>query len=235
MIFTNAYVYYALPDQGQPKSGEGVTSVTAAAVGDNDPSSSAQFGAGPNDAFINQVADLVTKKIQGNNSVPSPHFNLVNPNWKYYEIAQPTVVSTDSTPNTRPPDHFSNPIFTIKSNDSFDEKHLLKKVPKPFQNNAALLLKAFDERPNELTWDSSGNVYINEQSVPNCNMFNIFPYLFRKRSPRTLTGIADVLLQLKQMGLSHLVQKNTKVEKKEVPTSSTPAISDSTNWWYLGP
>jgi hypothetical protein len=41
-----------------------------------------------------------------------------------------------------------------------DEKRLLTLVPKGHKKNARLLLKQFDERGSELTWNS-GNIEIN--------------------------------------------------------------------------
>lgn len=193
----------------------------------------AQFGTG--DEFITKVADLVTKRIH-QNVVPKPgHFRPSDPNWRFYETAQPTVVSEEVQPNTNPPNNFANPLFQNDLNDSYDETHLLKTVPKPSRKNAASLLKAFDERANELTWDSSGNVYINEESLPNCNIFKIFPFLFRKRHPKQLTGISEIVSKIKDMGLSHLIKCQVKtITVSTLTPKATKNSLDTENWWYLG-
>ena len=178
-----------------------------------------------------RVANHLSNKQSGGGSTPS--FPPLNPNWKYYERAQPTLVVTE-VPNTTPPSHFSNPIFENDMNDAFDENALLKKVPKLFKKKASLLLKAFDERANEITWDASGHIYIDEQVLPNANIFQLFPYLFRKKSPKSLPGILDFVQKLNSMGLSHLI--NCNVEKLKVPIKPSAAENESTmNWWYLGP
>ena len=113
----------------------------------------------------------------------------------------------------------------------------MKKVPKPFKKKAATLLQIFDERPNEITWDSSGNIYLDEQSLPGSNIFDLFPYLFRKRSPKSLTGLSDFVEKLKSMGLGHLIS-NSLLLKKGFSVGSTKTNLETTeppkNWWYLG-
>ena len=188
-----------------------------------------------NPTLINELAVRVAKhlsnKQSGTGSATS--FPPLIPNWKYYERAQPSVVTTD-IPNTTPPSHFSNPLFQNDMNDAFDENALLKKVPKLFKKKASLLLKAFDERANEITWDASGNIYLDEQVLPNANIFQLFPYLFRKKSPKHLQGISDLIQKLNAMGLSHLI--NCNVEKFKVPSKPSSGEGESTmNWWYLGP
>ena len=188
-----------------------------------------------NPALINELALRVAKHMTNKQSgAGSPiSFPSVIPNWKYYERVQPTVVTT-AVPNTTPPTHFSNPLFENDLNDSFDENALLKRVPKLFKKKASLLLKAFDERANEITWDAAGNIYIDEQVLPNANIYQLFPYLFRKKSPKNLQGLSDLVQKLNTMGLSHLF--NCKVEKLKVASQVLSGEGESeTNWWYLGP
>lgn len=194
-----------------------------------------QIGAGPslleNRDFVTKIADLVAKRI----SQPAIKFRPSDPNWRPYENTEPTVTSEVQQDNIAPPISFSNPIYQNDMNDSFDESALLKKVPKAFKKRAQILLKIFDERPHELTWDSSGNIYVNEQSIPNANIFLLFPYLFRKRVPKSVVGLPDLVAQLKSMGLSHLINCHAEMKpKKPQPSEPVPKASSSSDWWYLG-
>jgi hypothetical protein len=187
------------------------------------------FGAGfsSNDArFIDAVATAVTKKLT-NQQNPS-----VNQFTKYYERSEPTVV-IESVPNTTPPLNFSVPLENTDLNDSFDERRLLQDIPKRSKKNASMLLKVFDERPNEITWDSSGNIYINEAVIPNANIFKLFPFLFRKKNPKNLPGMLDFVNKLQAMGLSHLISCNLKTN---TPTLEHDRVkpSSSDKWWFLG-
>ena len=190
-----------------------------------------------NPTLISELAVRVAKHLSSaskqSGSGSATAFPPLIPNWKYYERAQPSVVATE-VPNTTPPTHFSNPLFENDLNDSFDENGLLKKVPKLFKKKASLLLKAFDERANEITWDASGNIYIDEQVLPNANIFQLFPYLFRKKCPKNLPGILDFVQKLNAMDLSHLI--NCNVEKLKVPSKASSGDGETQiNWWYLGP
>ena len=203
--------------------------------------SDAQVGAGTslldNSDFVSKIADLVSKRIgQPLPSTSTAAFRPNNPNWKFYEKAEPTVTSEVEVAKTTPPIHYSNIIRQNDLNDVYDENALLKKVPKPFKKKALLLLKIFDERPNELTWDSSGNIYVDEQSIPNSNIFELFPYLFRKRIPKSLTGLPDFVAKLQKMGLSHLIYCTIGTGKTPKPkTESVPKSDPSgSNWWFLG-
>ena len=175
---------------------------------------------------MNNLAEIVSKRIA---SKVSPKFAAINPNWKNYERSQPTVVSTEEIPNSTPPNQFSAPIFMNDLNDTFDEHALLKKVPKAYKKKASHLLKVFDERANDLTWDAAGNVYIDEQIIPNANFHKLFPALFRKRISKNLTGMADLLKKLHSMGLSEFLGHQS--ESQGFGTESTES---GQNWWYIG-
>ena len=186
-------------------------------------------------SFINQVAQKVAENLSQNQFGFGSKFASINPNWKFYERAEPTVVA-DGRPNTAPPLNFSVPLHETDLNDTFDEAALLKKVPKRFKEKASQLLEKFDERPNELTWDASGNIYINEQVIPNANIFKFFPFLFKRSYPKSLPGFADFKNQIDAMGLAHLLHPLTKRgNTPNLPKNETSTASSSTdNWWYIG-
>lgn len=189
-----------------------------------------QLGSGSED-FISKVADLVAKRIS--NSAPTTaNFRATDPNWKFYSNVEPTATSEIQAPNTAPPLQFDNPIFQNDMNDKYDENALLRRVPKPSKKKAAALLKIFDERPNDVTWDSSGNIYLDEESLPNSNMFELFPYLFRKRAPKNLNGLQDLIQKLTAMGLSDMILCAKKV--KEEKNVASKEVTPPDNWWYLG-
>ena len=146
-----------------------------------------------------------------------------------------------SSPNTAPPIPFSNPIKKSDENDKFDEKQLLLLIPKGKKKNAKSLLSEFDKRPNELTWNSDGVVFIDQVAVPRSNIYTIFPMLFKKRVESNLIGLADFLKKLEEMKLTFLLHKTSENEEA-VGKGSTNATSStqnqpksSTPWWYIGP
>ena len=94
--------------------------------------------------FISKVADLVSKRISVLNSATTStnNFRPIDPNWRSYETSVPTVIA-EVQPNTNPPVQFDNPIYENNLNDSFDEHHLLKKVPKPSKKKGFSSFKIF--------------------------------------------------------------------------------------------
>jgi hypothetical protein len=219
------------------QTGQGLSALPSSSSGKLSLTSIDQLGTGAslleNSDFVGRIADLVSKRI----SQPAATFKPVNNNWRFYEKSEPTVTSEVRPGNTTPPINYSNVIRQNDLNDSFDENALLKKVPKPYKKKASLLLRIFDERPNELTWDSAGNIYADEQAIPNANIFELFPYLFRKRAPKTLTGLPDLIEKLQGMGLGHLINCPSVQPKKVSKTTPQPIPQPSTSgdWWFLGP
>lgn len=156
-------------------------------------------------------------------------------NWQYYESSQPTE-STPPISSTNPPaNHFDNQIVQNDMNDKFDQDKLLKLVPKQSKQKAVALLKAIDNQSNQLTWDSSGVIYCNQESIPNSNIYVWFPFLFKKRIPKFLEGFNDFLTQLELMGLTHLTSHQShKGHGLKSEVKNLKLTEKTQNWWYLG-
>lgn len=189
--------------------------------------------------FLNQIVSAVSKKLTGHSERP------ITSNWKFYDRAEPTVSSEVVPENTQPPPHFNNRLCENDLNDSFDEIQLLRFVPKRFFKKAKTLLEIFDERPDEITWDSTGNIYIDQASIPNGNIYRLFPYLFRQKVPKDVItkGFPDLVQKLVNMNLQHLLNCNLSIgERKKIkeeslsrPQAETDKkeASKSSKWWLL--
>lgn len=118
-----------------------------------------QEGFGLDPDFVSQIATVVAAKLAKNKT--EEDFEVPRPNvsqYQNYERAKPTVCTVQSA-NTIAPVHFDTETTQNDLNDGFEMKRLLRKVPKRFQDNAKLLLDAFDQRANEITWDSNGEIF----------------------------------------------------------------------------
>ena len=91
-------------------------------------------------------------------------------------------------------------------------------------------MKEFDQRPNEITWDSAGHIYIDEKVLPTANIFELFPRLFSKRLSKKSEGMPDFLEKISAMGLQHLIRAESKLKSEAPKVNSTV----SQNWWYIG-
>jgi hypothetical protein len=117
-------------------------------------------------------------------------------------------------------------------------------VPKGLKKNAQHLLEEFDKRGSELTWNSSGIIFIDQVAIPGSNLFTLFPLLFKLRRSEKLIGLNDLIQKIDEMGLSsYIVHKNSlkrkspqnknhqeteKKMKKDIENEDFP-------WYYLGP
>lgn len=188
-----------------------------------------------NENLIEQLAKAVSAKI-----TPAPSTQQITDNWMFYERAQPTTSSEVIPENTAPPPHFDNRLCENDLNDAFDENQLLKFVPKRFKGKARELLEIFDERPNEITWDTKGVIFVDQTAIPDSNIFTLFPYLFRRKVPKDVLskGFSDFLKKVVEMKLGHLVNCNTMsilgplVSKPKIKSESV-AKATTTKWWFL--
>ncbi len=111
---------------------------------------------------------------------------------------------------------------------------LLKTVPPRYQRQASVLIKQFENRGNELTWNSDGIIFIDQTSIPESNIFVLFPYLFKHKHPKTLIGFEDFVQKIDDMGLTHLILP--KYHRRKKMSGSKPiekTEKSSTNWWFL--
>lgn len=119
-------------------------------------------------------------------------------------------------------------------NDIFDEAALLEKVPKSQLKKAKSLLEVFDSHPEEVTWNSSGVIFIDDVSIPNSNINEIFPLLYERKiqSNDNVNGLDELILKIELMGKSDLICRKIK----NIVTAEDISSDDSeTNpWYYIG-
>jgi hypothetical protein len=108
-----------------------------------------------------------------------------------------------------------------------DEQRLLKLVPSRFRRQAETLLNQFDQRGNELTWNSDGIIFVDQVSIPDSNIYQLFPYLFKMKHPKNLCGFEDFQKKIFDMGLQHLIVK--RYNKPQTKNSKEATM----NWWFL--
>ncbi len=71
-------------------------------------------------------------------------------------------------------------------------------------------------------------IFIDQVSIPESNIFQLFPYLFKHKHPKSLIGFEDFVAKLQVMGLGHLIVAKQKMTK--VPKQTT---TSNVNWWFL--
>ncbi len=176
-----------------------------------------------NEEFINKIADKVAQKIASNPSTSQsiPIQNSVS------QIKEPLIEPSNNEAILP----FDNVILKNDEADDFNEKRLLSLIPNGNKKKAKRLLKIIDENGHLITFNSNGILFLNGISIPNSNIFEIFPQLFKQSKPKYIPGLLDIIEQLKTMNLLHLiVMKDLKLKQPKL--NEQTFISD--NFWYLG-
>ncbi len=98
----------------------------------------------------------------------------------------------------------------IKSdeNDTGDENNLIGKIPKKFRSRAKKLLEASNKNSASFSWNSDGIIFVNGESLPLSNIFVLLPELYKSNPNKELPGFYEVVKQLANLGLGHLINKS---------------------------
>lgn len=141
-----------------------------------------------------------------------------------------------------PPTNFDVKLVKDDLNDVFDEQKLLALVPNSHKKSAKILLTQFDKRGEELTWNSTGTIFINQISIPGSNIYVLFPLLFKKQYKK-IQGFDEFVQKINDMGLNDLIVVKAKYKSyepndivKQTLIGGANAKSDSiaVPWWYIG-
>jgi hypothetical protein len=131
-------------------------------------------------------------------------------------------------------------IHKSRLNDTFDVKKLLDTVPAESLEKAQILIKKLDDFPNEITWDSTGNIYIDQKSLPESNIFDLFPKLFRKTpNANKIINLKELASKISSLGLGYLLNARLTSglsRKKPLLTHDEMFLKTKANpnWWYIG-
>ena len=166
-----------------------------------------------------------------------PDFRQIVSTFPIFDRPEPTVAASQDAP-IEPPVNYDHTFVKTDLNDKADEKKVLHSVPKKYWPNAMRLLRAFDEKSEQLTYDCSGTIYIDQVAIPGSNIFLFMPLLFKKKNP-DLAGFADFVAKITDMGLDHFITYRMKQIKLVTKTSqnanaSASPMLDNDNWWYIG-
>jgi len=167
-------------------------------------------------ALIDKIANIVVGKISSSTIDLNPSAPIIESSSSNIDL------------NVLPYDNI------VKKNDEadvFDENRLVGLVPNNQKKKAKELLKQIDENGHLITFNSSGVLFLNGISIPNSNIFEIFPMLFKISKPSNTPGLLDIIKQIDSMKLSYLIVTKSKEPKKNQKEEN---MKISENFWYLG-
>lgn len=229
-LFTECFV---LTDSEKPSTSKHIVPIDQTGGGVETAPLSQLF----NEDVIANIASAVAKKLEPSTSAT---FRPIISTWNTYERSEPT--STAVVPeNTTPSMPYDHKVIKTDLNDQKDTLKVLNKVPKKHWTNAIRLLESFEERSSELSYNCQGTIFVSEEAIPNSNIYELMPYLFKRQTPK-LPGFLDFVNKITEMNLQHLIIYRPKEVRliSKISKSTTHSISDTnsnpaTNWWYLGP
>ena len=127
-------------------------------------------------------------------------------------------------------------------NSSTAENILLSKVAPSFRPKAKSLLEAFNKNPQQLTWNDEGELIINNESVPNANVFHLLPAVYKTSitKNKSLPGFIEFVNQIGAMGLAHLISPKLlrgfkRKNKIQNQAELYKDVIKNDKWFYLGP
>lgn len=160
-----------------------------------------------------------------------------------------TGVEDNQRPLTEPTLNNTTPlpaadIITEKSKfqDKFDENHLIQLVPVEYQQSATHLLDEIRNYPLDIMFNSNGELFIDSVSIPNANIYKIFPALFIKTSKYKIPGLSELTTKLASLNLTHLFQRGIVKPLKRPKNYPFPLpkhqkqINEANykHWWFIG-
>jgi hypothetical protein len=149
------------------------------------------------------------------------------------------ITNTVPIPLFQPVEHVE--IKKSRLNDDFDIKKLLDIIPAENLEKAETLIKKLENFPNEITWDSAGTIFIDQKSLPESNIYDIFPKLFRKvANINKILHLKEVASKIASLGFGYLINSRlTSGLNRKKPLANFDELHTKTktnlNWWYLGP
>jgi len=160
----------------------------------------------------------------------------------------PSIPTTNLTPDPIAAEEeyqFRRPVEEVvvqksrQSDDTFD-KSLLENISPPFLERAEKLLKALQTNVNDLSWDKNGVIFLDQTSLPNSNIKELFPKLFKKLAhPDKEIYLNDVASKIATLGLGSLINRRLTIgvsRKTEIPNRNElrAKIAALKNWWFIG-
>jgi len=170
---------------------------------------------------LNALKKIVDEKSQigaGSDILP-PVANFVE-----HDISQPS----------------SSDIINIKStqHNEFDDAKLLKLIPEKFKKRATILLNNIKSNPLQIDFNTKGDLFIDSQSIPNSNIFVIFPELFNCKKKRPIFGLSELATKISTLGWGHLIVKGIakglkRPKNYKIHEKTQHSLSEFKNWWYM--
>lgn len=188
--------------------------------------------------IVKHISNLVTEQLSSKFQLKPIQFQEgAGASDLFPELPEPIINYNvnESAPNSLSMVHKSIP------HDEFDNAKLINLIPKKLKERATKLLEELVNHSSDITWTSDGVIYLNQNSLPDSNIYEIFPKLFNTTSnPEKIMYLQEVATKIASLGLGHYISKKLTyglIRKRKITNESEimSKIKTAKNWWYLGP
>jgi len=214
-----------VPEQSVEQSGSGSTSHHSP-ISDN---------------LIKSVTELVTKQLQSQfQLIPLQHNSQEGSgaNDLISQFPEPIDDNVDKPVDVIPT---TSTVHKSDLSGHFEDENLMKLVPNKFKEKAKSLLIQLQKHPSDITWTSNGTIFLGQNSLPNSNIFYLFPKLFKPvTDPEKTIYLSAIATTIATLGLGKYInQKLISGLTRRAPLSNSEQlktkIQSTKHWYYLGP
>jgi len=182
------------------------------------------------------IKDLITKIVQ--EQIKSELKKQVQVGGSFSDLAPGSPKEVENF-DEQPPSA-TNILKKPNEHNQFDDNFLIQKVSPKNRPKALKVLEAINARGNNITWNSSGNVIIDNQGIPNSNISQLLNEVFKGNPNKKMPGILEFVNELAALGEGHLLHKNLlrgtqRREEIEKQNEHYQYIKSRDNWFYIGP
>ena len=127
-----------------------------------------------------------------------------------------------------------------KLNNVFQNQELIDLVPAKAKERAKKLLDSLIPFSSTITWSPNGTIYVNQTSLPDSNIFELFPKLYKQtHNPKAILNLEEVVNAIANLGFGHLISRQLtsglnrrrNILNQEKIFSELKTIK---NWYFIG-
>jgi flagellar motor protein MotB len=210
-----------------------------------EPETSLQTGAGALENSNSISSDILKKIYDKIFREISSEFNLTPSNRNIQEGAGAGDLMPELPEAIPEKEPQINPVQSAnfkksQLHDEFDDQKLIELVPAGAKKRAGDLLKELKQFSSDISWTSNGVILIDQQSLPESNIFNLFPKLFKRLEfPDKVLYLDTVAAKIATLGLGRFINKRLTLglsRRKVIPEQGQylTEIKQAKHWWFLG-
>jgi len=122
--------------------------------------------------------------------------------------------------------------------DKFDAERLINNTPQRFHRRAQMLLEKIKQDPLSIDFNAKGELFIDSVSIPDANIFEIFPQLFDRKKKKLIPGLFELAAKISFLNYGYLISpgitKGLKRPKNyEMHKDTTTSLKELKKWWYM--